>query len=63
MEKIIRMTIRRIRRQKPQDRRSIKSADETCPICLLGSAEMPVETNCGHLFCGKYSTSSPVIGF
>ena len=26
--------------------------DMYCPICLH-QASLPVETNCGHLFCGK----------
>lgn len=26
--------------------------DMSCPVCLQ-QAVLPVETNCGHLFCGK----------
>ncbi|CAK8685547.1 unnamed protein product [Clavelina lepadiformis] len=26
--------------------------DQKCPVCLL-DARFPVETNCGHLFCGQ----------
>ena len=26
--------------------------DNQCPICLSSEARLPVETNCGHLFCG-----------
>ncbi|UJR26399.1 hypothetical protein I4U23_007731 [Adineta vaga] len=26
---------------------------DTCPICLNDSSVLSVETNCGHLFCGK----------
>lgn len=26
---------------------------DTCPICLTDSSVLSVETNCGHLFCGK----------
>ena len=26
---------------------------DTCPICLTDSSVFSVETNCGHLFCGK----------
>jgi RING finger protein 170 len=29
------------------------SEDIQCPICLV-EAELPVETNCGHLFCGEF---------
>lgn len=25
----------------------------SCPICL-GDCFLPVETNCGHIFCGNY---------
>ncbi|CAM4834294.1 unnamed protein product [Rotaria magnacalcarata] len=25
---------------------------DTCPICLIDSSVLSVETNCGHLFCG-----------
>ncbi|XP_055334355.1 E3 ubiquitin-protein ligase RNF170-like [Paramacrobiotus metropolitanus] len=28
-------------------------ADSNCPICLLDPAEMPIQTNCGHVFCGN----------
>ena len=27
-------------------------SDMSCPVCLQ-QAVLPVETNCGHLFCGK----------
>ncbi|CAF0760879.1 unnamed protein product [Adineta ricciae] len=26
---------------------------DTCPICLTDSSVLSIETNCGHLFCGK----------
>ena len=26
---------------------------DNCPICLTDSSVLSVETNCGHLFCGK----------
>lgn len=26
--------------------------DMSCPVCLQ-QAVLPVETNCGHLFCGR----------
>lgn len=26
--------------------------DMSCPVCLQ-QATFPIETNCGHLFCGK----------
>ncbi|CAM4816918.1 unnamed protein product [Rotaria magnacalcarata] len=26
---------------------------DTCPICLIDSSVLSVETNCGHLFCGQ----------
>jgi RING finger protein 170 len=28
--------------------------DNNCPVCL-NEPRFPIETNCGHLFCGKYS--------
>lgn len=30
---------------------------DTCPICLTDSSVLSVETNCGHLFCGKSKDS------
>ena len=27
--------------------------DLTCPICI-SDARFPVETNCGHIFCGMF---------
>ena len=27
---------------------------DTCPICLIDSSVLSVETNCGHLFCGSF---------
>ena len=27
--------------------------DSQCPVCL-SELHYPVETNCGHLFCGQY---------
>uniref|UniRef100_H3CCW6 E3 ubiquitin-protein ligase RNF170 n=1 Tax=Tetraodon nigroviridis TaxID=99883 RepID=H3CCW6_TETNG len=35
----------------PQDRQQFYS-DMSCPVCLQ-QAVLPVETNCGHLFCGS----------
>ena len=32
-------------------RRNRDNADITCPICLSDS-NLPIETNCGHIFCG-----------
>ncbi|ETE67463.1 RING finger protein, partial [Ophiophagus hannah] len=32
-------------------------SDLSCPICLQ-TANFPVETNCGHLFCGKLLSNS-----
>ncbi|KAJ6662600.1 hypothetical protein lerEdw1_011737 [Lerista edwardsae] len=29
-------------------------SDLSCPICLQ-TATFPVETNCGHLFCGEFT--------
>ncbi len=29
--------------------------DSNCPVCL-NEPRFPIETNCGHLFCGKYSS-------
>eukprot|EP00953_Heterococcus_sp_UTEX-ZZ885_P028433 15172-Heterococcus_DN1.PRE.1 len=26
--------------------------NEDCPVCL-GDLQLPIETNCGHLFCGS----------
>ena len=51
--------VREIRNRQPslndggdsQTRRSQRN-DLTCPVCL-GDAQFPVETNCGHLFCGN----------
>lgn len=31
--------------------------DMYCPVCLH-QASYPVETNCGHLFCGKQTVST-----
>uniref|UniRef100_A0A8C0NYD7 Ring finger protein 170 n=2 Tax=Canis lupus familiaris TaxID=9615 RepID=A0A8C0NYD7_CANLF len=31
--------------------------DMYCPICLH-QASFPVETNCGHLFCGNFTANS-----
>uniref|UniRef100_A0AAA9TDU2 Ring finger protein 170 n=2 Tax=Bos TaxID=9903 RepID=A0AAA9TDU2_BOVIN len=31
--------------------------DMYCPICLH-QASLPVETNCGHLFCGDFTATS-----
>lgn len=28
-------------------------SDHQCPVCL-NEPRYPVETNCGHLFCGEY---------
>ncbi|XP_008107577.1 E3 ubiquitin-protein ligase RNF170 [Anolis carolinensis] len=35
-----------------RQRKRCYHADATCPICLQTST-FPVETNCGHLFCGS----------
>lgn len=32
-------------------RESFNHADYTCPICI-NQIDLPVETNCGHKFCG-----------
>jgi hypothetical protein len=29
-----------------------RAEQQMCPICLRNDARLPVETNCGHLFCG-----------
>lgn len=34
--------------------------DMSCPVCLQ-QAVLPVETNCGHLFCGKAVVWSLVV--
>uniref|UniRef100_A0A3B4APF2 RING-type E3 ubiquitin transferase n=1 Tax=Periophthalmus magnuspinnatus TaxID=409849 RepID=A0A3B4APF2_9GOBI len=31
--------------------------DMSCPVCLQ-QAVLPVETNCGHLFCGRFSCTN-----
>ncbi|GAU88094.1 hypothetical protein RvY_00852 [Ramazzottius varieornatus] len=28
-----------------------------CPICLIDPAEIPIQTNCGHVFCGQCITT------
>ncbi|CAF1143120.1 unnamed protein product [Adineta steineri] len=33
--------------------RAGRSRQDTCPICLNEPTALTVETNCGHLFCGK----------
>ena len=33
--------------------------DMSCPVCLQ-QASLPVETNCGHLFCGQYTSKDKV---
>lgn len=33
--------------------------DMSCPVCLQ-QAVLPVETNCGHLFCGENDTHAPL---
>lgn len=33
--------------------------DMSCPVCLQ-QAVLPVETNCGHLFCGESDTHAPL---
>ncbi|CAF0835240.1 unnamed protein product [Adineta ricciae] len=33
--------------------RSGRSRHEMCPICLTEPSVLTVETNCGHVFCGK----------
>ena len=35
-------------------RRSGENTQISCPICLSNSV-LPVETNCGHIFCGNKS--------
>lgn len=35
-----------------ESRRERRSDDLTCPVCLA-DAQFPIETNCGHLFCGQ----------
>ncbi|XP_061118240.1 E3 ubiquitin-protein ligase RNF170 isoform X1 [Conger conger] len=35
----------------PEGRRQQFYTDMSCPVCLQ-QASLPVETNCGHLFCG-----------
>lgn len=37
-----------------EDRQQFYS-DMSCPVCLQ-QAVLPVETNCGHLFCGEWHT-------
>jgi zinc finger of C3HC4-type, RING len=32
--------------------RETTDEDEDCPVCL-GDLQLPIETNCGHLFCGS----------
>ncbi|OQV13461.1 putative E3 ubiquitin-protein ligase RNF170 [Hypsibius exemplaris] len=32
---------------------NFRSTETGCPVCLLDPAELPVQTNCGHLFCGN----------
>ncbi|UJR22668.1 hypothetical protein I4U23_025707 [Adineta vaga] len=36
-----------------QTRRSGRSPQDICPICLNDQSVLTVETNCGHSFCGK----------
>ena len=36
----------------PQPMRT-NDGDQQCPVCLA-DAQFAVQTNCGHLFCGKY---------
>ncbi|XP_059468384.1 E3 ubiquitin-protein ligase RNF170-like [Neocloeon triangulifer] len=38
-------------RQQEFPRESFNYADYTCPICIT-QIDLPVETNCGHKFCG-----------
>ena len=44
-----------IRRQRHGENRNV-----TCPICLI-TASFPVETNCGHIFCGKIYHAGQII--
>ncbi|XP_074809727.1 E3 ubiquitin-protein ligase RNF170 isoform X2 [Natator depressus] len=34
--------------------------DMSCPVCLQ-QATFPIETNCGHLFCGAAGASTPPV--
>ena len=36
---------------RPSQRR-FATMDGNCPVCL-NPFQLPIETNCGHLFCGK----------
>ncbi|KAG8543417.1 hypothetical protein GDO81_024729 [Engystomops pustulosus] len=44
--------------ETPKSRHSRFHSDLSCPVCLQ-TATSPVETNCGHLFCGE--SAAPTI--
>ena len=35
------------------NRQRVEGPDVSCPICLAQPVSFPIETNCGHVFCGR----------